>query len=157
MKKKSIFLLIFLLWILFIFFNSSQTGANSNAVSYKIVGVISTGFEKIGFEPITMEGFLKLNIIIRKLAHGFQFFVLAIVLIFLLEHLEVKKENIVFYTLIAIIFFAVFDECHQLFVSGRTPSVIDVIIDFTGGVVGVIMINGLNDLRKIKTTLISGN
>lgn len=157
MKKKSIFLLIFLLWTLFIFFNSNQTGANSNAVSYKIVGVISTGFEKIGFEPITMEGFLKLNIIIRKLAHGFQFFIFSIVLRFLLEHLKIKKENIVFYTLLGVIFFAAFDEFHQLFVLGRTPSVIDVIIDFTGGVVGVIIINVLNNLRKIKTILISGN
>lgn len=157
MKKKSILLLIFLLWILFIFFNSNQTGVNSNAISYKIVRVITTGFEKIGFDPITREGFLKLNIIIRKLAHGFQFFIFAIVLRFLLEYVNIKKENIIFYTLLGVIFFAAFDEFHQLFVSGRTPSVIDVIIDFTGGVVGVVLINVLNNLRKIKITLISGN
>jgi VanZ family protein len=157
MKKKSILLLIFLLWISFIFFNSSQTAANSNAISYKVVKVIAAGFERIGFEPITREGFLKLNIIIRKLAHGFQFFIFAIVLRFLLEYVNIKKENIIFYTLLGVIFFAAFDEFHQLFVSGRSPSVIDVIIDFTGGVVGVVLINVLNNLRKIKITLISDN
>lgn len=154
-KKKSVLLIIFILWILIIFINSSQTGANSNAISYKIVRGIARGFEGIGFEPITALQIRKLNLIIRKVAHGFQFFVFAIVLRFLLEHLNIKRENIVFYTLLSVIFFAVGDEFHQLFVSGRTPSVIDVIIDFAGGVVGVVLISVLNSLLKIKTKLVS--
>lgn len=154
-KKKSVLLIIFILWILIIFINSSQTGANSNAISYKIVRGIARGFKGIGFEPITALQIRKLNLIIRKVAHGFQFFVFAIVLRFLLEHLNIKRENIVFYTLLSVIFFAVGDEFHQLFVSGRTPSVIDVIIDFAGGVVGVVLISVLNSLLKIKTKLVS--
>lgn len=149
--------IIFLAWILFIFFNSSQTGVNSNAMSFKVVRSVARGVESIGFEPITAAQITKLNLVIRKAAHGFQFCVFAIILSFLLQHLSIKKENIVFYTLLGVIFFAAFDESHQLFVSGRTPSVVDVIIDFTGGVVGIILINALNNLRKIKTTLISGN
>lgn len=155
-KKKSVLLIIFILWILIIFINSSQTGVNSNAISYKIVRAIARGFEGIGFEPITAIQIKKLNLIIRKVAHGFQFFVFAIVLRFLFEHLNIKRENIVFCTLLSVIFFAVGDEFHQLFVSGRTPSVIDVIIDFLGGVFGVISVSILKNISLTKTVASSG-
>lgn len=87
---------------------------------------------------------MKLNVIIRKLAHGFQFCILAIILNTFIAYLNVRRENIIFYTLLLVIVFAIGDEVHQLFVDGRTPSAIDVIIDFIGGVVGVILINVLN-------------
>lgn len=145
--------IIFLAWILFIFFNSSQTGVNSNAMSFKVVRSVARGVESIGFEPITAAQITKLNLVIRKAAHGFQFCVFAIILSFLLQHLSIKKENIVFYTLLGVIFFAIGDEFHQLFVAGRTPSVIDIIIDFIGGAVGVILVSFLNKVtRKIKAT-----
>lgn len=143
-RKKVILFALFLLWILVIFYNSSQTAINSNEISFKIVRYIAKGYEKLGFEPITTAQFMKINVIVRKLAHGFQFCILAIILNTFITYLNVKRENIIFYTLLLVIAFAIGDELHQLFVDGRTPSAIDVVIDFIGGVVGVILINVLH-------------
>lgn len=152
-KTKAILFALFLLWILVIFYNSSQTAINSNEISFKIVRYIAKEYEKLGFDSITKSQFMKLNIIVRKLAHGFQFCILAIISNLLMTYLNVKKENIIFYTLFLVIVFAVGDEVHQLFVDGRTPSAIDVIIDFTGGVVGVILINALD--RRVSKNVLS--
>lgn len=121
---------------------------DSNGISFKIVKLIAIVNEKLGFEPMSSSEIMTLNIIIRKLAHGFQFFIFSIVLSFIMPQLKIKKENVVFYILLLIMAFAVVDEVHQLFVEGRTPSIFDVVIDFVGGVVGVAVINIFSNVKK---------
>ena len=43
------------------------------------------------------------------------------------------------YILFIVLFYAVSDEFHQLYVQGRNSSVLDIIIDFIGGLIGTII------------------
>ena len=43
------------------------------------------------------------------------------------------------YILFVVLLFAVSDEFHQLYVVGRNARVIDIVIDFVGGVIGTIV------------------
>ena len=52
---------------------------------------------------------------------------------------KIKDMNIVIYSLFIILLIATIDEFFQLFIQDRTSSVKDVLIDFTGGIIGNIL------------------
>lgn len=156
-KKGICLTLICILSIGFIFFNSSQTSVESNARSLKIAGKvleISEKNEKINtmlhavimnvaiIEKFDTTGFVDskgvLNLIIRKCAHAFEFFILSLILCLTFEAFRILLRHIIVYSLFIILLSATFDEFFQLFILGRTSSVIDILIDLAGGVVGAI-------------------
>ena len=84
-------------------------------------------------------GFTKdqINVFIRKIAHMGEFGVL-----FLLWYavLVGKNKNVLLYSAILSIFYAMTDEFHQLFVQGRTANWVDVVVDSVGVLGGVVFI-----------------
>ena len=50
--------------------------------------------------------------------------------------------------IISCIIFAILDETHQIFTSGRTPQVLDTIIDSVGAATGIIIISKLQEKKK---------
>lgn len=86
--RKRVAVIICLLWMGFIFYQSSKTSQQSNEMSHEIVNYIGqTQKEEIKVEnsgTITLQeskwNFEKVNVFIRKSAHAFEFFVLALLL-----------------------------------------------------------------------------
>ena len=76
------------------------------------------------------------SLIIRKLAHISEYFVLVLLSINYFKECIKKPIGI---SIIFSILYACSDEFHQLFVSGRGASVTDVFIDCIGIVIGVVL------------------
>ncbi|MBU3181006.1 VanZ family protein [Clostridium psychrophilum] len=147
MKKLGI--LLCLLSLGFIFYNSSRPGALSNLRSYGIVqsirdvkydveGKTNTTKAKAGVLPISSRD-EKINLIIRKNAHAFEYALLAVLVSNVLFSLGLKGKNALTTIMFICLLFAVTDEFHQMFVPGRTSLVSDVIIDFSGSLVGIVL------------------
>lgn len=79
------------------------------------------------------------NDIIRKYAHAFEFFILAILFANALFAFGFKGKKAIIYILFGVLFYACTDEYHQLYVKGRNSSVNDVLIDFCGGIIGIFL------------------
>jgi len=145
LKKLSIVLC--LLWMGFIFYNSSRPGLVSNSRSYKIVESIRNdrnaleGKKNIAkAKPSVLPNSSKdekINLIIRKNAHAFEYCMLAIFSSNILFLSGVKGKNALIYIMFICLLFAVTDEYHQMFVVGRSSLVSDVLIDFAGSLIGL--------------------
>ena len=165
---KKIFIILFIFWMGFIAYNTSQTGESSNNTSFfvtkKIVnktqGVIDNNVNNSDNSVIIRndsEFIKKLNIYIRKFAHGLEFFVLALLIFLTLKSFNIKSREVIIYTLFIVLLYAVIDEYRQLYIPGRNSNVRDVVIDFIGGIGGVIISQFIISIKKIISKIYSSN
>ena len=77
-----------------------------------------------------------LDIIVKKLGHALGYALLAVVLCRALQPKGPLKRSRVNIALALALLYAVSDEVHQALVPGRTPSAVDVGIDFAGALAG---------------------
>ncbi|MBA5851290.1 VanZ family protein [Clostridium sp. cel8] len=165
MKKVALILICFI-WMGFIFYNSSNSGNVSNKRSYSILNnlkniknkilenkvesksqsskikifnksSIETKFKKVFEIPDNRQE--RLNFIVRKCAHMFEYFILAILVSILLFTFKLKGKQAIVYIMFICLFYAVTDEFHQQFIAGRTSLVSDSLIDFTGSLIGMFL------------------
>ena len=212
--KKKLSIILCILWMGFIFYNSSQPGYKSNERSVKVLNVIKqfkndtlniikelisddkrsslnkhiiynedkvfnksdkslninlainknkSNYTKLSIEEVNniekinnikakdffikardkikifvYKYFKNFNVFVRKSAHAFEFLVLAMLILWAMTCHDVKGIKAIFFTLLIVLFYAITDEFHQLFVYGRGASLKDVKIDFIGGVIGSI-------------------
>lgn len=175
--KRIISILLCVLWMGFIFYNSSENGTDSNGLTYKIVDKLISISEQIQKEDtnnvvvyaspkainikntsfnFSIKDILRgdresLNKQVRKAAHAFEFLVLALLLCNAFFTWNFKGRKAIIYILFIVLFYAVTDEFHQIYVIGRGSSVKDVLIDFIGGIIGTILYYTCYYLvRKIK-------
>ena len=148
--KKHPFSLIFALltlavmWLIFSFSaqESGESSAVSKGVSYFISSIIVSGFNKLS-EAEKEAKILSLVPIVRKTAHFLVFCSLgfcsfASVRSFYMESAKKFKNGLhTAFILLFCLLYAASDEFHQLFVSGRSGEIRDVLIDFGGAVFGV--------------------
>lgn len=139
-----------------IFYNSSASGIVSNERSINLLNKVRSVYHITKLNnagkpqtstPITASSnkiiklqsshLEKLNIILRKNAHAFEYIVLAMLVCNAFFINKFKGKGAVVYVLFICLFYAVTDEFHQLFVPGRTSLVSDVLIDFTGALIGL--------------------
>lgn len=132
--------IVLLLWMLFIFIMSAQTGERSGDMSAGLLSWFYSYLEKFSW-GIDYE---TIHHLLRKGAHFTAYMILGI-----LGYWDSKTKRI-----IPIIGFcalyAVSDEIHQAFVPNRGPSVWDVMIDTTGAAFGLILIYSFKWFRKQK-------
>jgi len=144
---KKLFIVLCLLWMGLIFYNSSRPASVSNSRSYGIVQSIRNGKHDLQGEnnsnkvkssllPTNVRD-EKINLIIRKNAHAFEYCVLAVLVSISLFSMGIKGKNTLSIVMFICLFYAVTDEYHQLFVLGRTSLVSDVLIDFGGALIGI--------------------
>lgn len=149
--KKVFYIFLSILCLSFIFFNSSQDGTKSNIRSNNVVEKVITDVKENEIStPIISKihiNMKKFNLLIRKFAHGFEFGILSITLFISFSFFTKNKTNTVIYTLFLVLIFAVIDEFLQLYIPGRSSSVKDVVIDFMGGCLGIIVIKLLNGIK----------
>lgn len=145
MKKFAV--LLCLLWIGVIFYNTSASGVVSNQRSMIVLNKIRAIYHKTeptvvskpqSKAPVVEASHIEgLNIIIRKNAHAFEYIVLAVLICNAFFINKFRGRGAIVYVLFMCLLYAVTDEFHQLFVPGRTSLVSDVIIDFTGAIIGL--------------------
>ncbi len=81
----------------------------------------------------------------RDLMHLLVFSVIACSIYIGLNHFAPPKASIIVITLTCIPLIALIDEFHQSFIPGRTPSLHDIVLDISGGSLGLmvgIMLSG---------------
>lgn len=133
-----IFLVLSLLSVSFIFYNSSQNSSQSNDRSDKIVEKVQSIVDSEG--KIEKKDFQK---IVRKTAHALEFCALGISVGCLMLSIYSKyKQSYFGFSLFALLAVGVTDEFIQSF-NDRTSKVSDVLIDFGGAVAGFILITGV--------------
>ena len=152
MKKaiKIIILLAFaLIWMFIIFKLSGMTSKNSNGKSTDIISIfIEDTLEVTNEYGITSshptdekidKAASLINAPMRKVIHASVYFALAFFVILFINVLLDHKNYFLTLTLSGLIciVFAMSDELHQTFVSGRTGQLLDVLIDSAGAFVGI--------------------
>lgn len=133
MKKKRTSWILLLVWMMVIFFFSSQTGTESSGISNGIL----IQLENLLHIPLTSEFS---SLIIRKLAHFTEYAILGVLIVQVVnQYPNLKKSKAkLFYCILFCLLYAMTDEFHQLFVSGRSGQLLDVLIDTCGGVFGIV-------------------
>ncbi len=141
--------LLVIIWMGVIFTFSSMNNGKSNGVSKGLINNAISKTEKIIEKNNENNKKIvdKLNYPIRKCAHGTIYLILSIlILISFINTNEMYKNNIkltIIITILICFLYACSDEIHQLFVSGRTSSFIDVLIDTFGALVGCLLCKGV--------------
>ena len=155
MEKKrvvviGIFFILVAMWILGIYKLSSMNTNNSNGASSGIISVfIEDTLEITNKYGITSsypdnskleKATELLNTPLRKVMHASVYFVLACMIMFIINYMFHHKKYLIsaIITIVLIIVAAGFDEYHQTFVDGRSGEVKDVLIDTIGGTGGIL-------------------
>ncbi len=124
-----------LLWLVLIFSLSAQPATQSNNLSTGVTVIVVETIERI--VPSVDFDIKSFNNLIRKSAHFFAYLLLGVLVMNAFRKSGFTISWGLLLTLLVCVLFAVSDELHQLFVSGRGPRVMDVIIDSTGAIVGI--------------------
>ena len=139
--KKIIKILLIVLWMMFIFHMSHQPATVSAGQSGRLINML-INMPVIGsvVSPILTSSIGEF--VIRKSAHMFLYFILAILTFKLVYRKEKDFDNkIIIKKLLislAIVFiYACTDEFHQLFIPGRSGELRDIMVDTAGGCIGL--------------------
>lgn len=153
-KKRFLYLIPVIIWMIFIFYMSGKAGQESSGQSGKISLFITNLLEKVRQDPAQEMQNLQdiLELVIRKAAHMTEYAIL-----FLLSYLATVKISMSqsrFYNrsiaVLISLLYACSDEMHQLLVPGRSGRMIDVGIDMAGVLIVLIcMILSKNTKWKI--------
>lgn len=128
MKRRRILLIFTILWVAFIFLQSIQTGEVSGNTSGRITLFLVNTLEKIGVQL----DFQIVSILLRKLAHFTEFFILGVLLHYLYESYNFIIKHTIILSIISGVMIAITDEFIQTFVEGRAGTIVDVGIDTLG-------------------------
>lgn len=129
MMKKIISILLVLIWMLFIFFQSSDNGEKSQGKTDYIITKIVTTFTNIKENDKRMDNIKeKISFPIRKCAHFFEYFVLSFLIMNMFYTFKINKYTLITCAIICILY-AISDEVHQLFSDGRSGQISDVLLD----------------------------
>lgn len=141
MFRKLIFPVLTLVWIVVIFSFSIQSGSISSLQSGFITHYIFNFLSSINIQ-IDIK---LLSLIIRKLAHFTEFFILGSLI--KQSSLDLKRNDILLFIFIV----PLLDEFIQSFIPGRAMSLIDMGIDSLGISIGISLITLYYWLRKRNT------
>lgn len=137
MLRKVIKFTLVICCMLIIFMFSSDSGTvsskKSDSVIINLVEVISN--KKVNNKD--RDKYIEKYVFpVRKCAHFTIYLILGILVISLLSEYRILNFKTVLYTLLIVFLYACSDEFHQLFVSGRSSEIRDVLIDSSGGFIG---------------------
>ena len=152
-KRKIIFIILIICWLGVIFYFSSMDTYESNGDSKEVVSVVVDKAIDISNSSINdnkKEDIVNvLNLHIRKFAHFSLYFILSILFMsFFISFNKFNLKTIILISILLCFIYAITDEFHQTFITGRTGQFSDVIIDTIGASVGSIIYSIV--YRKIK-------
>lgn len=133
MMKKVAWLGV-VLWMVFIFYLSHQPAHVSNNLSQEVAKVIAVNLDMNSKEDFHFSNF---NGMIRKYAHFFVYLILGMIVAYALNKIGSRGIKTVLLSIVICVAYAITDEWHQLFVSGRGAQMSDVFIDSSGAIIGI--------------------
>lgn len=135
--KKIISFIVLILWMIVIFSFSSADANKSTGTSDKVITTMIEIKDKItnNETPNNEKEIIVKNssLYIRKLAHITEYLILGFLMFNLLKQYSVTN---IYYAIGLSILYSCTDEFHQLFISGRSGSIRDVLIDSIGILIG---------------------
>lgn len=134
--KRIILAILVLIWMLVVFYFSSENATKSAGTSGEIIETIIEIFAKEISKEEKQEIIEKLQPIIRKCAHLTLYAVGGILIFLFINTYKMPLKNKIIYAIIIGGIYAITDEIHQAFVPGRGPGVLDVLIDTVGVTIG---------------------
>ena len=132
--------------MILIFLFSNEISSTSSGHSTIIVNAVVNTFHVSAYESIV-------TLITRKAAHIFMYFVLGALIHNVVKEYKQTVKRTILLSVVFALTYASFDEIHQLFISGRSGEVRDVIIDTTASALGIglfYLIRYLRSHRKHK-------
>lgn len=152
-KRKRLFLVLVIIWMVMIFVFSSRDGDLSGEDSGKVGRLVGEWFVP-GFDEwseVKQNAFIdKVDFPIRKTAHATEYAVLGMLIFGATYEIWRKKRYIVGIPWLCGTIYAATDEIHQLFVPGRSGQVRDVLIDSCGAFIGVMLVTWMISRREKK-------
>ena len=139
--KKSIFIVLLVLWMGFIFSMSCENAEESSNTSGQTIKVVLSTVPEFEKQPeeVKVNIIEELQFIVRKSAHFIGYMILGILASGLILYYGNINKKYLLAFLICVIY-AISDEIHQLFVPGRAGQVRDVLIDSAGSLLGIIIV-----------------
>lgn len=135
--KKIISFIVLILWMIVIFSFSSADANKSTGTSDKVITTMIEIKDKItnNETPNNEKEIIVKNssFYIRKLAHITEYLILGFLMFNLLKQYSVTN---IYYAIGLSILYSCTDEFHQLFISGRSGSIRDILIDSIGILIG---------------------
>lgn len=135
--KKIISFIVLILWMIVIFSFSSADANKSTGTSDKVITTMIEIKDKItnNETPNNEKEIIVKNssFYIRKIAHITEYLILGFIMFNLLKQYSVTN---IYYAIGLSILYSCTDEFHQLFISGRSGSIRDVLIDSIGILIG---------------------
>lgn len=135
--KKIISFIVLILWMIVIFSFSSADANKSTSTSDKVITTMIEIKDKItnNETPNNEKEIIvkNLSFYIRKIAHITEYLILGFLMFNLLKQYSVTN---IYYAIGLSILYSCTDEFHQLFISGRSGSIRDVLIDSIGILIG---------------------
>ncbi len=146
MKNKLVIRLIFLILsvaiMLFIFNMSNANATESSKISGDFIRKLAAMFYKDfdAFSPQDKVYFVSsLQNFIRKFAHFAVYFALGFCINGFASTFSLPFLKKAAFSSLFCLLYAVSDEIHQLFIPGRSGQVSDVLLDFIGAVLGILL------------------
>lgn len=135
--KKTISFIVLILWMIVIFSFSSADANKSTGTSDKVITTMIEIKDKItnNETPNNEKEIIVKNssFYIRKIAHITEYLILGFLMFNLLKQYSVTN---IYYAIGLSILYSCTDEFHQLFISGRSGSIRDILIDSIGILIG---------------------
>ena len=135
--KKTISIVSLILWMIVIFSFSSADANKSTGTSDKVITTMIEIKDKItnNETPNNEKEIIVKNssFYIRKIAHITEYLILGFLMFNLLKQYSVTN---IYYAIGLSILYSCTDEFHQLFLSGRSGSIRDILIDSIGILIG---------------------
>ena len=142
--KLTLSWLAVLLFMLAIYFLSSQPASVSNAYSKGIVAFLVENALKLTGAAINDRDMLELsrriNSTAREYMHGVVFFVLGMLVHNAVRQCGARGVKAVAAALAICVVYGITDEIHQIFVPGRAFQVSDLAMDAAGSIIGICLI-----------------
>ena len=139
-----IFLILVVFWMGVIFKFSSANGEKSTGTSRSSLEKIITLFNKNIDKERLDEIVIKYDVVLRKFTHFSGYLVGGVLLYFMYFYLNklvnYKLKYIKMYSVVTGSIYAMTDELHQHFVSGRSGEIKDVVLDTSGVIIGVVIV-----------------
>lgn len=130
--------ILVVLWMLIIFLLSAQDGTESGQLSNNLAAWLYKFFTG-QTDPAGITAF---EAILRQIAHGSVYFILAILVSLALSRSGISDVRHVVLAMIICVLYAGSDEWHQSFVPGRAAELKDFAVDLAGVVLGVLLYQG---------------
>ena len=142
MTKRIIYTGLTIIWMITIFIFSNQTAQISTDKSNSFIRNTIVKIYKIFNNNKTEDEINKIvekyDHPVRKTAHLIEYFILGTLVYLTLRSYDIKN---IYIMIIICVLYACSDEFHQLFVTGRSGEIKDVLIDSAGSISAIILFN----------------